>query len=285
MSEHIQLGDLALTNHTAAGHWNFDQITGWHDGASVRLNQVTRLGHGEFSQQGLRGSRVVTISGWFFGANRADAAEASDRLVATLADGSFARLAVLDPDLGERWAMVQLADKPDIRWDDGPAFRYQLTLLAPDGFRYGARSSGATGFATDSAGRGLRFPLFSPNGFLSFGPRPTSSGLVTVTNAGTAPASPLFTVEGPTPEGGFSITETATGDRITFYGTVPAGSTLVLDPSDESVLIDGTGDRATDAVVARWPEVPAGSTATFIFAPEASTSTATLTVDVDATYW
>lgn len=258
-------------------------IDGWHNSApSIADDYPRAIADGSFAIPGRIGSKLLAIVGQIRGPRELVALKI-EQLVAIEPHRTML-LDVYDRTLGVRTMHVQREGTVEIIWNGGPVAFFRIPLKANDPMKYGERSSGTTSFASGSEGRGLRFPLFSPNGYLSFGPPATSSGSVTVTNAGTAPASPVFTVAGPTPEGGFSITETTTGARITFLGTVPAGSRLVLDSADGSVLIDGSGDRSTDTLVDAWPVVPAGSSSTFLFAPESSTSAATLTVDVVATY-
>lgn len=264
--------------------WLFDEVDGWHDGAAVEVDSQARsISHGQFPLAGRRGGRTITVSGNVLAPDRAQAGDAADQLAAVLAGGEFGRFDFHDVDQGWRWTNVQLAAIPDVAWVTEKHIRFQLQFLAPDAYRYGQTSSASVGFSAAS-GSGMVFPLFNPAGFLSFG-APPASGVVTVQNPGTAAASPVFAVAGPTPVGGFAIVDLAAGKRISFLGSVPAGSTLTLDASDGSVLLDGVADRLGDAVVEAWPVVPARSTASFLFEPLASATAAELSVSVLATYW
>lgn len=283
----IALGDLALSTTDGDGvTWQFDSIEGWHSGPGVELQQTQRVvGHGQFARKGRRTGRQIIIAGSVRGATRAPLERARLHLASLLADGGSQRLYFDDADGLTLWASVQLADAPRIEWNGLNHFRYQLTLLAPDAFRYGETSTASTTFATDAVGVGLVFPLFDPADVLDFGPVPTSDGSATVVNNGSASASPVFTVAGPTPVGGFSITDLGSGERLRFLGVVPDGSTLVLDASDGSVVLNGTADRSSDLISSRWPSVAPGGQVTYRFAPESSPSAATLTVDLVSTYW
>lgn len=283
----IALGPVSLNAIDANdATWVFDTITGWHSGPGVELQQTQRaVGHGQFTRKGRRTGRQVIVSGHVYADSRAPVEQASRTLAALLAGGSTERFYFNDADGPTLWANVQLADAPRMEWDGKNWFKYQLTLLAPDAFRYGDTSTASTGFASDPVGVGLVYPLYTPDGVANYGPLPTSNGVATVANAGSADASPVFTIAGPSPVGGFSITDVSTGHRLRFLGVVPEGSTLVIDASDGSALLDGTGDRSGDLIVSRWPVVGPGELVSFRFAPESSTSAAVLTVDVVSTYW
>ena len=66
---------------------------------------------------------------------------------------------------------------------------------------------------------------------------------------------------------------------------MPAGSELVINSANGSVVIDGTADRLGDTLVDAWPAVPAGETRTFLFEPNGSTTASILTVSAVSAYW
>jgi hypothetical protein len=282
----VTIAGLTFNETDANGvEWVFDALDGWHDGPSVSVDQADRIvSHGIFSQPGHRGGRVITLAGWVYADDRALVAAAVDSLTALLADGSSDMFTFIDADLGSRWVNVQLLATPDIAWDaDRLLCKFQLQFLAADPYRYGATSSASTGFASTPEGAGMVWPAF-PDGFADFGVQ-GDTGTVTVSNPGSASASVLFRVAGPTPDGGFVITDASTGEPITYLGAVPVGSTLVLDGSDGSVVIDGTADRLGDTIVTSWPSIPRGASRDFLFAPLGGTTAAVLTAEVTATYW
>ena len=283
----IALGSVGLNAVDSNGAtWAFDTITGWHSGPGVEVQQTQRaVGHGQFARKGRRTGRQIIVSGHVYADTRGPVEQASRTLAALLADGDSERFYFNDTDGPTLWTNVQLADAPRIDWPGLNHFRYQLTLLAPDAFRYGETSTASTTFATDPVGRGLRYPAFSPSGVMYYGPPPTSDGTVTLTNYGSAPGSPLFTVDGPGPVGGFSIVDIGAGKRLTYLGAIPNGGRLVLDASDGSVLLDGTADRSGDVISMGWPVVGPGETATFRFAAESTASAALLTVSLTSCYW
>jgi len=281
------VGGLTFNAVDANGvEWALNAIDGWHDGASVQVDQTQRVvSHGQFFQPGHRGGRAITLSGWVYDDDRGLVAAAVDSLASLMADGSSSIFTFTDANLGARWVPVQLLDTPDLAWDDtGLRCRFQLQLLASDPYKYGATSSATTGFGVAPVGAGLVFNLFPAPSTLDFGPQGTT-GSVTISNPGSAEAAVKFTVTGPTPTGGFVITDASTGKTITYLGAVPAGSVLVLDGSDGSVVIDGTADRLGDTIVQAWPTVPKGTSRDFTFTALGTATASVLTAECIATYW
>lgn len=264
--------------------WVFDKIEGWHEGPGIDVETEQRTtSHGEFAQDGHRTGRTITISGWVMGSFRATVAAAVRRLSSVLADGGFGTFELADDDEGTLTATVQLFATPKVVWDKQTYAEFQLQFHAPSSYRYGATASASTGFAAPAAGAGAVFPAF-PGGVMDFGPL-GDPGLVSVANNGTASAPVKFIVTGPGPAGGFTITDVTTGKKITYLGDLPAGSELVLDGADGTVVIDGIADRSGDTIVEAWPTIPKQSERSFLFEPLSSTSAALLTVQCVSTYW
>lgn len=274
------------TIDTSGVLWEFTSIVGWQGGPGVTVTQTPRMvSPGAYSQPGQRGGRVITINGWIKAADRTRIVPALNQLNALLADGGFGVFEFTDRTEGRLWVDVQLNAEPDIVWNGGPQARYQLQLFAPEAYRYGTTSSDYTGFAAVPTGAGFQWDAF-PSGVAQWGAL-GSQGVATVTNAGTAPATPVFTVTGPTPAGGFTIRDGDGGKALTFLSVVPSGSTLVLDAAAGTALLDGNpdADRSGDLIVEAWPTIGRGASKTFLFEPITGTSAAVLTVECTATYW
>ena len=266
--------------------WRFDKLVGWHSGAGVDVVQEQRIvDHGQFGQPGHRRGKVLALSGRIEAADRALIQPALDSLNAVLADGGFGVLEYVDRTAGSRTTTVQLLVEPDVTWNGGPLALFQIQFLQTDPYKYGAVSTDSTGFSQTPEGAGLVFDLFEPSDSLSWGVA-VDPGILTVTNPGTAEASVVFTVAGPTPAGGFHVVDLLTGSRITYLGgAVPSGSEVVLDGHDGTVVIDGVADRSGDTVVEAWPQVSPGGSRSFLFESVAGFSAAILTASCDATYW
>lgn len=259
---------------------------GWEEGAEVDYASVARGGsHGTFSTPVWERARPFAIEGRAECVDHLSMVRLQREMRAAVSGGVQERMYIGHEGDVTLWADAHITARPSFIPVMPTIFDFRLSFEAPDAFRYGETSTASTTFATDAVGVGLVFPLFDPADVLDFGPVPTSDGSATVVNNGSASASPVFTVAGPTPVGGFSITDLGSGERLRFLGVVPDGSTLVLDASDGSVVLNGTADRSSDLISSRWPSVAPGSQVTYRFAPESSPSAATLTVDLVSTYW
>lgn len=267
----------------------FEKLVGWHSGAGVDVTREQRIvDHGEFAQSGHRRGKVLALQGGRIEApDRSLIQPALDELNAVLAGGGFGMLEYVDRTAGSRWTTVQLLVEPDVVWDGGPIATFQVQFLQTDPYKYGEAASSSTGFYFVPAGVGLVYPLYPSPGTLDYNTAGVVTGIATVSNPGTADAPAVFTVEGPTPVEGFTITAQSTGRRIIWLPgeIIPAGSSVVLDGTDGSVTIDGTADRGGSVIVEAWPVVSAGGSEDFLFTSEGAITAAELTASVTATYW
>lgn len=111
-----------------------------------------------------------------------------------------------------------------------------LQLFATDPRIYAdTASAGSTGPPT--VGTGLTFNA-TPD--FSFGGA-ASGGFITAVNAGDYPAPWTATITGPVTNPSLQLLET--GQVLTLTGVVDAGTTLVLDSANRSILLGGTASR------------------------------------------
>lgn len=255
-------------------------LKGWHSSPGTRRASTPRLwAHGSFSERGWRSERVITVSGYVYCETRSDAAAMTDTLNAALADGTEGRLTVDDADLGRRWATVYMTGEPTVEWDGARDIVFVVDMVAPDPRKYGDWTSVSTPAA--SPGGGLVFDLFTSGTGLDFGPS-GNPGTVTLTNPGTADTAPVFKVTGYAP--GFTITEVASGARLIYSQTVPAGQSITLDANDGSVLLEGYADRSAYLTRREWSRIEGRSSATYLF-ESLGNSGASMTVGVNPAWW
>lgn len=98
-----------------------------------------------------------------------------------------------------------------------------------------------------------------------------STGDVTVTNDGTAPAPWTAYLSGPLTSPRLILG----GYTILIDGDIAAGSTVVVDSREQTVLVDGAS-QPWSTPTSTWWEIPPGAS-TFSFRASAGTGTATLT--------
>ena len=259
---------------------------GWNEGGEIDFRSVPRgASHGTFNTPVYNRQIEFSIIGMATSPTHIESEQLERRMTRILAGGATGTVAMQHEGDVALWVQAHRSARVSITRHSPKKFEWRIPLLSPDAYRYGNVSTASTAFASDPVGAGLVFDLFSPDGVLDFGAIPTSDGTALVSNAGSAPAAPVFTITGPAPVGGFSIADTVSDARITYVGEIPAGSTLVIDSRDGSALLDGTGDRSGQLIVSQWPLVAPESQATYRFAPESVSSAAVLSVALTSTYF
>lgn len=276
--------------------WVVAATQGWFDGPPMRLNQTPLPYYdGAFRAPSYRSPRAITLQGWCRAPSKQAAQSARDSFLGLFATGVQLQLTVAD-DSQTRTATVELADVPKATpAGTGSEFDWQLVLSAVDPRKYGAPVSATTGLpAVAQTGLVWGTPPGSGAG-LTWGTPPgsgaglvwgnlASNGLVTVSNAGTADAWPVFTITGPVTAP--SITDSA-GNLLAWSGpALLSTDTLVITSSPfgpRSVLLDG-GDNRASLTTAQWAPIPAGTSKTFQFQGTSSGSPS-LTVSVSPAYW
>lgn len=138
------------------------QVGNIKEGVSVRRRATERLNqHGNYSEAGKRGARLVTVDGIFWADTPAEAARAEDDLRAVLADGELGRL-VKKTILGDRWANCYLFGTPDVALDTETDGEFSIDFECPDPRWYGDLVTLRTG--VQKAGGGLQLdPAFGPS--------------------------------------------------------------------------------------------------------------------------
>lgn len=234
--------------------------------------------------------RVFTIDGHCIAPSVEARSRAENRVTALAGlPNSLYRIEVSE-EMGTVYRMVELESAETIRVNEF-VFRYVIQLAAPDPFKYGTTTHVAGNSLPVSAG-GLDWT--DPTGLdwtdtvgLSWGV-PSSTGVVTMLNNGTAEAWPTFTITAgsnslikPT------ITNVFTGQTLAYNGTLNPNDILVIttNPFGRSVLLNGTADRRPLLTRAEWFSIPAGTTGAAAFSATSFSSTAFLSASWSDTYF
>lgn len=255
-----------------------DDLPGWDDGPPVRRDRADRMNaHGEFSERGWRGARMVTIVGDAVCPTEASATLAAQHIAAVLGDGLAGVLEVTDTATADMSIGASLFSEPKISWTNDTTATFQLQFLCPKPRKYGNSVNAVSGVAT--AGGALEYPLDDP---LDYG-APGDPGTVTLRNPGTADTAPAFTVTGDMPNG-FTITHVQSGRRLVYAAAVLAGQTVRLDTADASVWLEGYADRSAQLIVREWTRLTRGATGTWLFEAPDSIG-AQLIAEVRPAWW
>lgn len=278
----ITLGKLVFNEWSELGYrLNVLKLRGWKGKPSIRRQRTDRLWeHGVFTERGYSDARIITLEGRALLPTNEAVRNVTYDYGAILQDGGFERLTVDDPIMGTQWATVGLAVDSDISWHVPGVYPFQLQLIAPDPRKYGQAIYASS--SVPEAGGGLQYDLYTPSGVLDYS-LSGNPGTATLTNPGTAAASPIFTVTGSIPEG-FSITEVRTGRRLVYASAIVPGSFVRVDTGSGSVTIDSDSDRSADLIERGWTRLDPLSTGTWLFEAPQSTG-ALMKVEVTPAWW
>lgn len=117
---------------------------------------------------------------------------------------------------------------------------------------------------------------------------PGTNGVMALTNSGTAPAWPVFTISaGANSLVNPVITEQSSGRQLRYTGTLAPGDTLVIDtsPFARTVLLGGVADRRPFLTKAEWFPIPGNGSTAAVFTADVFSATALLTAEWRNTYF
>jgi hypothetical protein len=252
----ITIGDLVLgTLDDAGADIQWDDIQGWISGPGVKLDLVPRAGGGgSHDASPTLDVRVVSITGWIRGVDRAATARAVQAVKTAGTRRHIQQLTVDDPDLGTLSTWVRPSAEPQIVWDVPCYATWQLIFTAPDPVLYGPEQVHLLSFPTPVEGDGLQYPLTYP---LDYGDAAAQAQQVFIPNAGTEPLWLRLRVDGPVTRPRLYVAET--GAQLLLDLTVAAGSWVDVLTRDRRVLAGGVAPRRWAATYLRdWLAVPPG---------------------------
>lgn len=274
----VQIGPMIFPDATAWG-WMFNGLTGWDSNSDnkVGLSEKPR-GHGANRRaKAFRSSLPLTLDAAFLSDDLVDYKSARLQLAALGAEGP--QLMTVTDELGSmsRWVTIEHTDLPDDRgWSSQDGIAIDMT--AEDPRKYGPPQFDSAGLPTP--GTGLVYPITYP---LDWG-QPGSGGRITLTNAGTAPAAPVFHVAGGLSS--VTITEAGSGKRLILSREIPVGSTVKFDGRRRRVTLDGVTDISSNFLTRReWPLIAPGHSSTFLFSGTATGGVPSLTGELQSAWW
>ena len=263
-----------LTLGGASEIYKLRNVSGLHDSPGVRTSDMDRARqHGQFAGLDYLTGRSIQASVYVLSDDPADWAAFSNAM--TVANSAESTLTVSVPNLASgrtlnisaKCRKVSMPVELDNQFGIGKA---DIEWWATDPRMYDSTLSSVTVAPSTPTGLGL---LFDATFDLSFGGG-APTGAVVALNNGNFPAPWTVTFDGPltTPK----IENTATGDILTFNGTVPAGSQLVVSSLDRTVLLNGSSRYSWLVSGSKWFNLPTGTQQLRLTA-SGGTGTATLT--------
>lgn len=239
-------------------------LKGWFDGPPVIRPGTRRLwAHGRFSERGWRDARIITVEGLVLANDTTAMKKAYQAVTGIIADGTAGLFTVNDPMIGNQHCNVYLAAEPKFEWETDLTAAYMFQLEATDPLKYGDEISAFT--LPLEIGGGLGFDLFTQNtlGIMDFGAI-GQAGTCTLHNEGTAFIYPRFEITGQFLN--FELTETGSGARLVYAGSVADGQTLLMDSRTGTATVSGA-NRATNLTTREWTAIAPGETVTYLFDP------------------
>jgi hypothetical protein len=270
--------------------WVCDADSGWFSPVGIRSGDSDIPNYdGTYSSQDRLTNRVITLAGYGKAPTGALADAACDQFAALLRGGVLKTLSVTKAGV-IRTATVKRGSGSDLSRTSPRGFEWQLVLNAPDPRKYGPATTVPASLPSTTGGLdyvttgGLDYVTAGGLNYGTIG----SSGLVTLTNVGTAESWPQFTVNGPTDGATLSnpsIVNTQTGDQITYSGMLATGDILVVDtsPYRASVTLNGQPYRRNLSSAA-WFAIDPGDSVSVQFQGTSTSSTPVLQATLAPAY-
>lgn len=272
--------------------WVSTGSAGWFDPAGVRGSDPDMPGSdGNYNTPSYRVERVITITGYCKAPTTALRDAAADVFTGLLADGVLDTLSVQE-NSRTLTATVKIGNGCNLDPTTPYSFEWQLVLIAPDPRKYdNSPAPVSTGLAIAQGGLnwspGLDWTGAGSGGLVwNVG---GSDGTCTIINAGNTAAYPAFTVAGPTDAGtlsNISITNLATGQVITYSGTLNVNDVLAIDsrPLSRSAMLNSQTDVWTALPTTQWFTVPKRGQIRVQFQGNSTSVTPLLTIACANTY-
>lgn len=239
---------------------------------SPRLNK-----HGMFRSPGWKKERIVSLTGRCYHPDYEVLRQAESYVLGLLSDPRTPGKLTCYSEIGTLCLDVYLDDAilcSPLEIVSEPGVEFSLQLVAPDPRKYTPDVQTQTvGLPQDSgdgldfsqvvspdSNAGLYFGLGASNTGLAFGTF-NGAGFVTLTNPGTAPASPVYTLYGPLAN---PVLTTSSGYSMRYNGTLDVGDYVAIDPAAPSVVLNGATSRRELLYPARFEafNIPPASGAT-----------------------
>lgn len=259
----VTLKDVTMRSFKVAGIVNQyvldpTAIVGWTDGTAVRRDATPRpTSHGDFSDRATMSARLISLTGTAISGSPEELQVLRDKLIGTLADGSYTQLSV-ETTSGKRYATVGFEGTPEWIRQTDTAATFKIDLYAPDPYVYGAEKSVLAGAA--SVQGGLAFPIAYPINYNIIG----QDTAQVVQNLGNSPAYPKFVVTGDY-FSGFSVTDNR-GNWVKYDGTVTFAAPVTIDMARGVALQSGV-DKTSLVSRRDWFAIPAKSSIQPVFIP------------------
>lgn len=241
----------------AAGvQWILVQEKGFWGSPGTNAQLSGRLArHGVYRSPGWKKERTISLTGRAYAQDFTVLRQAEAALLGLLSDPRSPRALTCQSELGALTCDVFLDAEilcTPLQVISEPGFEFSVQVVAPDPAKYSVeQQTMSTGLAREALDgldfnqvvqpdptQGLYFGIGADDDGLNFGTA-NATGFMTLTNRGSAPSSPVYTLYGPLT----SPALTAGSATMRYNGSLLAGEYVVIDPNAPSVLLGGTAVR------------------------------------------
>lgn len=251
----VDLGAVPLGGVDSAGiAWHLQELEGW-DAPEMRSQYSEReADHGAWASPVYLSQRPITLAGKIEAPDLATLDAAVDQL---LAAASLTDTTLIVYESTPKQATVRRSGKPLVRPITDTIAAYSLLVTAADPRRYSTTlQTQSTGLASITGGMSL--PITLPLSITAG----TASGQITLSNVGTFPTRPIFTIDGPVSDPIITVQYPDTTVRqLTYSDDIALGDELVINTDAHTAVLNGTVSRRR-YLSGQWPEIPAGATVT-----------------------
>ncbi len=236
--------------------WILLEETGFWDSPDARVDVTDRSNaHGSYVGPIYYKERIVTVKGRAFCDDPATLRRYWSLITGLCADPTDSYTLACESQVGTLYCNVrrdgQVITTP-APFLNVEAFDFSIQLIAADPRKYSTqRWTMRTALPSATTGDGLDFGAgeqpgqgleFGPPGMLTFGLQ-NSSGQLQLTNNGTAPSTPIYTLYGPLEHPTLTCTHGAKTHSMTYNASLEAGRFVTINPLEPSVLLGGTASR------------------------------------------
>jgi hypothetical protein len=282
MATTVSFNGLTFSSDFSATY-KLQSLDGWYSAPPVRPILTERPNaDGSFNTGKVyRSNRVITLTGWVVSGSSTEAIATMWRgFTSTMADGQPFILSVTD-DVNTLYSTVVLNSTPEVKPIRATAAQVTMQFVAVDPIKYDAPTYFTIPFPYGVGG--MQFNLFTPSGTMGF----TSTGTIgrgTVTNNGTAPVYPTFTISGPADQG-FIITNADTGASIACSASLNTGDTITVNQRTGRLIYNGITDVTNYLISAGFFSIPPQTTTNIVVSARGVASQGTLNISMSNGYW
>lgn len=248
-----------LDDNGCEWHVTFQDVSGLFDGVASTLKTSEKaMTDGWYGNLPRLQGRTITIEGHIIGRCTESCVTSWNAFKSVLDTGGMLLTARLG-DIDRQVRVLQSGSAPLIKWAGVNILRFSVGLTALSPYLYGLDSvSGTTGLPSSLGG--MLFPYHFEEAGVSLSSWMWSeevvSGIMTLSNVGTAPSPVMIRIDGPVVNPQVSHAES--GHVIAFSVSLGSGHYVTMNGVTHEILIDGTDPARGHVTRREWSQAEPG---------------------------